>query len=262
MTDLSSVAGLLEQGRVGVPGAPKKPQRLATPVIADFVDQIVGGNFPPGTDLPSEGNICKYLGISRTVLREVLKVLEQKGLVRVENGKGTRINERDEWKLLDPVVLSARLKYDENRNFINHLVRVRATLESDLAAEAAREATPEHIALMAIKIEELRSNVRNHDRYFQIDRQFHETFMRASGNELGRAIVINMYTEAQSDLEGGLEDTELESSLHGHIEIYEAIAARDSERASRAVLEHINGGWAARTAHSDAYTSHHAPSER
>ncbi len=245
-----------------VPVVSKRPQRLATPVIADFVDQIVGGNFPPGTDLPSEGNICKYLGISRTVLREVLKVLEQKGLVRVENGKGTRINERDEWKLLDPVVLSARLKYDDDRNFINHLVRVREVLESDMAAEAALSATPDQIAQMALMIEDLRVNVRNHSRYFQIDKQFHNAFMLASGNELGRAIVINMYSEAQATLDSGLEDTDLESSLHGHIEIYEAIVARNAARAAKAVLDHIGGGWAARTAKgdgsfpSDAHSGH------
>jgi DNA-binding FadR family transcriptional regulator len=251
MAEISGVAGLLEQGVSAVPVTTKKPQRLATPVIADFVDQIVGGNFPPGTDLPSEGNICKYLGISRTVLREVLKVLEQKGLVRVENGKGTRINERDEWKLLDPVVLAARLKYDNDRNFINHLVRIRGVLESDMAAEAALKATPEQLAQMALMIDDLRSNVRNHSRYFQIDKQFHNAFMLASGNELGRAIVRNMYSEAQATLDSGLEDTELETSLHGHVEIYEAILARDPAHAAKAVLDHIGGGWAARTAKSD-----------
>jgi len=247
MSDLTGVAGLLEQGRSEVQST-KRPQRLATPVIEDFVDQIVGGNFPPGTDLPSEGNICKYLGISRTVLREVLKVLEQKGLVRVENGKGTRINQRDEWKLLDPVVLAARLKYDNDRNFINHLVRVRAVLESDLAAEAALVATPEQLAFMAGRIEELKSNVRNHSVYFKVDIEFHNAFMRASCNELGRAIVNNMYSEAQHELDSGLEDTVLDTSLEGHIAIYDAIAARDPERAAYEVREHILGGWMARTA--------------
>jgi DNA-binding FadR family transcriptional regulator len=48
-----------------------------------------------------------------------------------------------------------------------------------------------------------------------------------------------------------LEDTELETSLHGHVEIYEAILARDPAHAAKAVLDHIGGGWAARTAKSD-----------
>jgi DNA-binding FadR family transcriptional regulator len=247
MSEQVGVAGLLRHGQSAV-GTTKRPQRLATPVIADFVDQIVGGNFPPGTELPSESSICKYLGVSRTVLREVLKVLEQKGLVRVENGKGTRVNERDEWKLLDPIVLAARLKYDNDRNFINHLVRIRAVLESDLAAEAALVATPDQLAYMAARIEELKNNVRNHSVYFRIDVLFHNAFMLASNNELGRAIVNNMYSEAQEELDSGLQDTVLDESLEGHIAIYEAIAAREPERAARAVREHILGGWMARTA--------------
>ncbi len=252
MSDVAGVAGLLEQGHTEV-RTTKRPQRLATPVIADFVDQIVGGNFPPGTDLPSEGNICKFLGISRTVLREVLKVLEQKGLVRVENGKGTRVNERNEWKLLDPIVLAARLKYDDDRSFINHLVRVRAVLESDLAAEAALVATPEQLSLMEERIVELRNNVRNHSVYFKVDTEFHNAFMRASGNELGRAIVNNMYSEAQHELDSGLEETALDISLEGHIAIFDAIAAHDPQRAAFAVRDHILGGWKARTAPNEAH---------
>ena len=137
MGEAIGVAGLLSQDTVPAGDTSRRQQRLATPVIEDFVDQIVSGNFPPGTSLPSEANICKYLGISRTVLREVLKALEQKGLVRVENGKGTIVTERDEWKLLDPVVLPIRLEHDDDRNFLNHLVKVRIALEAEMAAEAA-----------------------------------------------------------------------------------------------------------------------------
>jgi DNA-binding FadR family transcriptional regulator len=248
VTELSGVAGLLTHDESPSRNVAKRPQRLATPVIEDFVDQIVSGNFSPGTDLPSEANICKYLGISRTVLREVLKVLEQKGLVRVENGKGTMVTQRDEWKLLDPVVLAARIRHDGDRNFLNHLVRVRITLEADLASEAARAATDEQIAYLATKIEELRNSMNDHERYFQADREFHEGFMRASGNELGRAIVLNLYHEARSRIESGLEEVRLEKSLQGHIAIFEAISARDPERAAEAVRDHIGGGWRERHA--------------
>jgi GntR family galactonate operon transcriptional repressor len=243
VSDLTGVAGLLVQGTAGNRDTSKRPQRLATPVIEDFVNQIVSGNFPPGTDLPSEANICRFLGISRTVLREVLKVLEQKGLVRVENGKGTLVTERDEWNLLDPVVLPARLKYDEDGSFLDHLVRVRVALEADMAAEAAEKATAEQIAFMATKIEELQSSINNLERYFRSDRQFHDGFMRASGNELSRAIVLNIYNEARVRLESGLEDARLELSMLGHVDIFNAISAHDPERAAEATRHHISGAW-------------------
>jgi DNA-binding FadR family transcriptional regulator len=251
MTDSTGVAGLLGKDPAESSVSPKRPQRLATPVIEDFVDQIVSGNFPPGTDLPSEANISKHLGISRTVLREVLKVLEQKGLVRVENGKGTLVTERDEWKLLDPVVLAARIRHDNDRNFLDHLVKVRIALESEMAAEAAVVSTDEQLEIMGIKIEELQNSLHNHDQYFAADRAFHETFMRFSGNELGRAIVLNIYGEARVRLEAGLETARLEKSQKGHVAIYEAIKSRDPEAAANAVREHIGGSWRDRTVAKD-----------
>jgi DNA-binding FadR family transcriptional regulator len=247
MTEPMGVAGLLGRATGEFKVLPKRPQRLATPVIEDFVDQIINGNFPPGTDLPSEANISNFLGISRTVLREVLKVLEQKGLVRVENGKGTLITERDEWKLLDPVVLAARIRHDDDRSFLDHLVKVRIALEAEMAAEAAVVSTKEQLGLMGLKIEELQNSLHNHEQYFTADRSFHEVFMRSSGNELGRAIVLNIYGEARLRIESGLETARLEKSQQGHVAIYEAIRNRDPEAAATAVREHIGGSWRDRT---------------
>jgi GntR family galactonate operon transcriptional repressor len=247
VTNSPDVAGLLAQGSLGVRTTVSRPRRLATPVIEDFVDQIVSGNILPGTDLPSETNICNFLGISRTVLREVLKVLEQKGLVRVENGKGTFTTERDEWKLLDPVVLAARLRHDPDRSFLNHLVKVRIALEAEMCREAATEATPEEIALMAAKIDELQGSLNDPPRYFVADEQFHDIIMRASGNQLGRAIVLTIYYEVQQRMSRDVEFAHLEESMRGHTAIYEAIKARNPVGAADAAREHIEGGWRTRT---------------
>lgn len=246
MGEAIGVAGLLIQNAVPAGDTSRRQQRLATPVIQDFVEQIISGNFPPGTSLPSEANICKYLGISRTVLREVLKALEQKGMVRVENGKGTIVTERDEWKLLDPVVLPIRLEHDDDRSFLNHLVKVRIALESEMAAEAASVVTDDQIVLLGEKIANLNESLGNHEHYITADKQFHDVFMRVSGNELGRAIVLNIYNEARAKIESGIEKSLLERSQAGHIAIYEAIAARDPSRAADAVRHHIGGAWADR----------------
>jgi DNA-binding FadR family transcriptional regulator len=247
MAETVGLAGLLVKGTTPTGDSTRRRQRLATPVIEDFVTQIVSGNFPPGTSLPSEANICKFLGISRTVLREVLNVLEQKGLVRVENGKGTEVTERDEWKLLDPVVLPIRLQHDDDRSFLNHLVKVRIVLEAEMASEAAAMASELQIVLLGERITDLHHALGSHERYIHADREFHDVFMRASGNELGRAIVLNIYNEARVRIESGIEKSRLEKSQEGHVAIYEAIAARDPIRAAEAVRLHIGGGWADRS---------------
>jgi GntR family galactonate operon transcriptional repressor len=243
VSDLVGVAGLLSQDLHGSRNASLRPRRLATPVIEDFVDQIVSGNIPPGTDLPSEASICTYLGISRTVLREVLKVLEQKGLVRVENGKGTSTTEQDDWKLLDPLVLAARLRHDGDFRFRENTVAVRIALEAEMAGEAALVGTAEQLDDIAKKIGALQGSLGDQEKYFQADREFHDSVMRASGNQLGRAIVLSIYHEAQPRIDYAVGDARLEESLLGHIAIFEAISAHDSERAADAAREHIVGGW-------------------
>jgi DNA-binding FadR family transcriptional regulator len=173
----------------------------------------------------------------------VLQVLEQKGLARVENGKRALIIDRDEWKLLDPDVLRARVRHDEGHSFLDNLVKVRVALEADMAAGAAVMATTEQLADIGIKIENLRNALGNAEEYFRADSEFHDALMRASGNELGRAIVLNLYHEARAELGVGLENARLEVSNEGHIAIYEALLARDPERAAMAIREHISSTW-------------------
>jgi DNA-binding FadR family transcriptional regulator len=58
--------------------APRRPARLGTAVILTIVDKIVGGDLPPESSLPTESTLCEVFGVSRTVIREALKLLEAK----------------------------------------------------------------------------------------------------------------------------------------------------------------------------------------
>lgn len=82
-----------------------RPTRLSVLVVEVLVERIVSGEYPSGTLLPAEPALCQSFDVSRSVVREALKVLEQKGLVTVRQGHGTVVAEADEWNLLDPVVL-------------------------------------------------------------------------------------------------------------------------------------------------------------
>ena len=76
----------------------------------------------PGTALPTEPVLCETFGVSRTVIRETLKVLEEKGLVRVKQGQGTTVTSPEEWDLLDPVVLDDAIRNDESLNILDDLI--------------------------------------------------------------------------------------------------------------------------------------------
>ena len=221
------------------------------PVIADFVDAIVGGTFAPGTTLPSEAAMCEHLGVSRTVLREVLKSLEQKGLVQVLNGVGTRTTHRGEWKLLDPLVLAARIRGDKSDKFVADLVRVRIILEAEMARSAAEKATDVQIAGFHAQCEQLGAALSKGDvgDYFRRDVEFHDLIMLASGNETARAVVLTLNDQARAGLHyEAIDIRQLDPSQHDHVLICKALAEHDADGAARLMAEHIEAGWLLRSA--------------
>src|SRR5579859_185204 len=71
----------------------RSTRRLGDTVVAYLVDRIVGGVYPPDAVLPTEPILCEEFSVSRTVIRESVKVLEEKGLVRAVPGRGTRVRQ-------------------------------------------------------------------------------------------------------------------------------------------------------------------------
>ena len=91
-------------------GAHRTPAaRLGVQVVHDLVSAIVTGEVAPGDLLPTETELCENFGVSRTVIRESMKRLEEKGMVSVVQGRGTQIAPQSEWNILDKVVLGTMI---------------------------------------------------------------------------------------------------------------------------------------------------------
>jgi len=212
---------------------PRRPQRLATAVVADLVDRIVGAEFTEGTALPIEPVLCERYAVSRTVIREAVKALEAMRLVRVLQGHGTTVRRFEDWDLLTPVVLAATVRHDAELSILEDLIDVRCTLESQMARQAAGRATD--------------ASCENADpaRYLKADLDFHDAIMAASGNRLGRAIIHNINAEAFRSLRYIGEPTKEECELSNvaHQAVWERIEARDADGASQAMNDHILGSW-------------------
>ncbi|MFE9425805.1 FadR/GntR family transcriptional regulator [Kitasatospora sp. NPDC006697] len=222
--------------------------RLSDTVVTYLVDRIVGGAYPPASALPIEPVLCEEFGVSRTVVRESVKVLEEKGLVRAAQGRGTWVHEPREWNLLDPVVLEAQLRHDRTLTILDQLVTVRIALEAEMAAEAADRITDLELAGLEEQITALREALDDPVRYEEGDTAFHEIIMGASGNLLGQAIMRSVHGKArQSRLYFGHSTREgLTVSLGEHVAILELLRNRDAAGAARAMREHIARAWASR----------------
>src|SRR5689334_23254579 len=110
-------------GRGLAPIQPRRAGRLGDVVVAHLVDRIISGAYPPGTSLPTEPELCEEFNVSRTVVRESIKLIEEKGLAKATPGRGTRVLDPVGWNLLDPVVLEAEIRHDIA--IIDDLVSVR-----------------------------------------------------------------------------------------------------------------------------------------
>jgi DNA-binding FadR family transcriptional regulator len=221
--------------------------RLASIVVKDLAKQIISGNLPTGETLPTEGALGDQYGFSRTVLREALKLLEERGLVRVEQGRGTTVQPRTLWNLLDPEILEIALAYDHDRTLLNDLISTRRLLEADMARVAAQRLTDEELDSLG---EIVRLMAEAHDdfaRFSALDRRFHVAVMRASNSEIGRAIVTTIHEYASPSLHLNEPEPSLSTgrdpTIFEHEAILEALYARDGELAARRMAEHIDSAW-------------------
>jgi DNA-binding FadR family transcriptional regulator len=225
-----------------------RPVRLSVVVVKVLVEEIVSGRYPSGTLLPPEPVLCQSFDVSRPVVREALKALEEKGLVRARQGHGTTITPPDEWNLLDPAVLEAMIRADGTMQTLDQLVDVRVALESDMARTAARSMSDADLAELAKLLEELRTQLQDAERYQETDTRYHDLIMRCSGNRLGRSIIraIHPHARASSRYNPPADQEDLRQGHLGHAAIYEQLLRHDPDGAAAAMQEHIRGTWTLR----------------
>src|ERR687891_2273664 len=90
-------------------------RRLSDQLVESVVAAIVAGEYPPGSVLPSEAQLARMAGVSRLTVREAVKSLQARGVLRVEQGRGTFVNQPSSWSPLDRVLIAAHSTDDAAR---------------------------------------------------------------------------------------------------------------------------------------------------
>jgi DNA-binding FadR family transcriptional regulator len=146
---------------------------------------VVGNGAAPGSTLPDETALSERFGVSRTVVREAIKVLASKGLVDSRPKVGTQVRPRRYWNLLDSDVLAWRYEAGPDEGFLEHISEVRTIIEPPAAAFAARRATTEQVGEILAwcdKMEE--AAAADGDDYIDADMAFHTAILDACHNDL------------------------------------------------------------------------------
>jgi DNA-binding FadR family transcriptional regulator len=167
-------------------GKMKKVDRggLHERVVREIGVHIITGEFAPNAALPSEAELCNTLGVSRTALREALRVLAAKGLVEAKRKIGTMVRPVKFWNYLDADVLSWQLQGKDSDRVIAELYELRYLIEPLAAALAARNAKATDIVILREAYRNMLEAGDDGEKIAGPDVAFHQGIIAASGNRL------------------------------------------------------------------------------
>ena len=243
MSEETPPAGAAPVLRSSTPRTPAA--RLGVAVVHDLVEAIVKGDVAPGSALPPEEPLARHFAVSRTVIRESVKRVEEKGLISVNPGRGTIVQPKTSWNILDPVVLAVLLENDSSLGVLDDIAVIRAALEGTMTAETARRRDEEQLAQVTESLRRMEESVTDPEVFGDADLDFHFLVMTLSGNELASSITKILFTRArQSARFVGNQSTEAhQQTLEEHRRVHEAIAAGDPVEAEAAMRAHILDAW-------------------
>jgi len=193
---------------------------------------IVDGRYTPGQTLPTEHEICRELGIGRNAIREAIKMLVSKGLVRTVRRLGMIVKPRAEWNMLDPALLSWTLANPEIREtLLEDLASLRQIIEPEVAALAAERASTVDILRIYEAFEDMEAHGNDFELAVEADIVFHKRLFDGAHHQLLSSIVPAFALLLRSDLEIAFHTGNFIAGLEHHRRVMEAIHRRDSEEA-------------------------------
>ncbi|MGV9670384.1 MULTISPECIES: FadR/GntR family transcriptional regulator [unclassified Gordonia (in: high G+C Gram-positive bacteria)] len=154
-------------------------------VLGTIGARIAAGDLPVGAVLTLDG-ICTEHTVSRTVAREVIRVLESMGMVASRRRVGITVQPRTRWSVFDQRLIRWRLDSDEREDFLLTLSELRRGIEPAAAALAAVRADEHQCRVLAAAASDMAVHGRTGDldAYLQADKIFHRALLEASGNEM------------------------------------------------------------------------------
>ncbi|SDA81849.1 DNA-binding transcriptional regulator, FadR family [Sinorhizobium sp. NFACC03] len=152
--------------------------------LADDIGlSIVRGDYPPGTILPNEAQWTEIFNVSRTAVREAIKILMAKGLLASRPKVGSWVEPRERWNLLDRDVLSWYAVSPDRLQFLKTVQEFRHILEPEATALAATRRNEKQMIEISAALEDMQQATTLQTR-IQADTRFHLAILRASGNDL------------------------------------------------------------------------------
>jgi DNA-binding GntR family transcriptional regulator len=195
-------------------------------IVARVRDMIIEGELAPGTRL-HEGNLGKMLGVSRTPLREALKFLVSEGLLELSPGRGAVVRQFSAKDVHDSLIVLGNLE----------------GLAGRLACESATDAEIREVRQLHDRMMDMYEK-RDRLPYFKLNQSIHSAILRLSKNEA----LVSVHSVLQARLKriryiGNEGPEKWAGAVADHIEMIEALEARDADRLSKILTAHMEKTW-------------------
>ncbi|WP_162047865.1 FadR/GntR family transcriptional regulator [Vibrio taketomensis] len=214
---------------------------LHVQVAREIARGILSGKLAQGSILPGEIALCEQFGISRTALREAVKLLTSKGLLESRPKVGTRVISRAYWNFLDPQLIEWMDGLADTDQFCSQFLGLRRAIEPEACALAAKHATAEQRIELSETFQQMveiaEADDFDQNAWMKVDTRFHSLIFNATGNDFYLPfgnILTTMFVNfiAHSSEEGS-------TCIKEHRQIYDAIMAGNAEKARQASANHL-----------------------
>ena len=218
--------------------------RAASALIAEFERQILDGTLGNGEPLPPEREIVQAYGVSRTVVREAVLALSNKGLIDARPRFRPVVRAPD-YDAAVTAVGSVVTRLLSAKGGVKNLFDIRIMMEAALVREAAAAASREHIARLKTALEANRAAIDDSETFYETDVAFHRVFYEVPDNPVLPSL-HRAYTDwlsPQWSRMPRLPDRN-RRNYEAHKAIFEAILLRDPDAAEAALRRHLDAAWA------------------
>jgi GntR family transcriptional regulator, transcriptional repressor for pyruvate dehydrogenase complex len=223
-----------------LPAEGRVPATKASNVLAGTLrERILQGEFPVGRPLPPERELTVQTNMSRTTVREALRILEVQGLVSIKTGRngGAYVEQPGE----ESVASSVNLVIRGQQIRISALLETREAMEPQCARLAAKYRTDDDLAVLEAANEEIAKQGRL-AKFLQANVDWHVAVAQATHNELlsGFMVALSRAIYAATDNKGFVDSDVRASTLKAHQTITRAIRDQDPEAAVRRMQRHVH----------------------
>jgi GntR family transcriptional repressor for pyruvate dehydrogenase complex len=214
-----------------------KFQSRAELVVDKIINSIINGELSDGELLPPENKLCQIFGVSRSILRESIRVLVSKGLIEVKQGHGTFVRQPQ----IDVPEEAVRNYMMVHRYALEQLMEVRMPIEVEMSRLAAKRRREEHIEAMQASLLDMQEYSKSAEVLSDADDAFHRAILEGSGNSLFGIMIRSIMGNLHIGRQLAIRHFGIEVVIQEHEAIYTAIKNKQPALAAEQMKAHMDG---------------------